>query len=165
MTLVLSLPSLHSGCFAGALWNCMRPVAAAVLMAVLSVAARAQATLPSAPEPTLSAAQEEKVAVKAQATPPSTPEATPPAAQEKEVATKAQATPPSAPQPTPTPEPEDKIIKGYITHQSIELGGHIVEQSGSGAMYDTLVNLQSGPTDTQSVAHDARYRPCSPDLL
>ncbi len=145
MTLVLSLPSLHSGCFAGALWNCMRPVAPAVLMAVLSVAAKAQATLPSAPEPTLSAAQEEKVALKAQATPSSTPEATPPAAQEKEVATKAQATPPSAPQPTPTPEPEDKIIKGYITHQSIELGGHIVEQSGSGAMYDTLVNLQSGP--------------------
>ena len=37
------------------------------------------------------------------------------------------------------------MIKGYITHQSIELGGHIVDQSGSGAMYDTLVNLLSGP--------------------
>ncbi len=37
------------------------------------------------------------------------------------------------------------MIKGYITHQSIELGGHIVDQSGSGAMYNTLVNIQSGP--------------------
>jgi hypothetical protein len=144
MTLVLSLPSLHSGYFAGALWICVRPVAAAVLMAVLSVAARAQATLPSAPEPTSPAVQEKNVAAEAQAAPSSTPQETPPP-QEEKAATKEQATPPPAPQPAPPPDPEDKIIKGYITHQSIELGGHIVEQSGSGAMYDTLVNIQSGP--------------------
>ena len=47
--------------------------------------------------------------------------------------------------PAPEEKQEDKMIKGYITHQSIELGGHIVDQSGSGAMYDTLVNIQSGP--------------------
>ena len=64
MTLLHSLPLLHSGCFAGALWNCVRRVAAAVLMVVLSVTAKAQATLPSAPEPASPAAQEEKVAAK-----------------------------------------------------------------------------------------------------
>ena len=126
----------------------MRRVAAALLMVVLSVAAKAQDTLPSAPQPTSPAAQEKDVAAKAQATPASTPQATPPPAQEEKDAAKAQATPPSTPHatpPAPEEKQEDKMIKGYITHQSIELGGHIVDQSGSGAMYDTLVNLQSGP--------------------
>jgi hypothetical protein len=100
MTLVLSLPSLHSGCFAGALWNCVRRLAVAVLMVVLSVVAKAQTA------------------------PASAPPATPPPAQEEE---------------------KEKMIKGYITHQSIELGGHIVDQSGSSPMYSTLVNIQTGP--------------------
>lgn len=39
----------------------------------------------------------------------------------------------------------DKIRHGYTIHQSLDLGGHIVDYSGSGAMYNTLVNLQSGP--------------------
>src|SRR5262252_7022918 len=47
--------------------------------------------------------------------------------------------------PPPAPEPEEKVIGGYVTHQSLELGGHIVEQSGSGSMYDTLVNIHTGP--------------------
>jgi opacity protein-like surface antigen len=47
--------------------------------------------------------------------------------------------------PPPAPEPEEKVIGGYVTHQSLELGGHIVDQSGSGPMYDTLVNVHSGP--------------------
>jgi hypothetical protein len=34
---------------------------------------------------------------------------------------------------------------GYEIKQSADLGGHIVTKSGSGAMYDTLVNIQSGP--------------------
>jgi hypothetical protein len=50
----------------------------------------------------------------------------------------------SAP-PAPAPEPAEKVIGGYVTHQSLELGGHIVEQSGSGPMYNTLVNIKSGP--------------------
>ena len=84
---------------------------------------------------------------------------------------KAQAAPLTLDSPVATPPPdapeekqEDKMIKGYVTHQSIELGGHIVDQSGSGAMYDTLVNL-SRSTNAQSVAHDARYRYFPSDLL
>src|SRR5271170_11904 len=38
----------------------------------------------------------------------------------------------------------DKIVGGYVIHQSIDIGGHITEKSGSDAMYATLVNLQSG---------------------
>ncbi len=41
--------------------------------------------------------------------------------------------------------PGDNIRYGYVIHQSVELGGHFVTQSGSGAMYATLVNIQSGP--------------------
>jgi hypothetical protein len=37
------------------------------------------------------------------------------------------------------------VEDGYTIHQTADLGGHIVEQSGSTAMYDTLVNIQSGP--------------------
>ena len=104
MTLVFSLPSLHSGCLTGALWNRMRRVVPAVLMVALSVAAKAQDTPPPTPPATSS----------------------------------------STPQAAPAPEEKEKMIKGYITHQSIELGGHIVEQSGSGAMYSTLVNIHTG---------------------
>ena len=41
--------------------------------------------------------------------------------------------------------PADKVMDGYVVHQSIDLGGHIADHSGSGAVYDTLVNLQTGP--------------------
>ncbi len=34
---------------------------------------------------------------------------------------------------------------GYTLHESIDLGGHVVNVAGSGEMYDTLVNQQSGP--------------------
>jgi hypothetical protein len=34
---------------------------------------------------------------------------------------------------------------GYVLHQSIDLGGRITNPTGSAAMYDTLVNMQSGP--------------------
>ena len=53
--------------------------------------------------------------------------------------------PATAQDTTPPPSPGDNIRYGYVIHQSIDLGGHIVTQSGSGAMYDTLVNIQSGP--------------------
>src|SRR5665213_1604765 len=57
----------------------------------------------------------------------------------------AQSTPaPKAPNATP-PTPTDNIRYGYTVHQSVDFGGHIVAHSGSGAMYDTLVNVQSGP--------------------
>jgi hypothetical protein len=34
---------------------------------------------------------------------------------------------------------------GYAIHQTVNLGGHITGRTGSQAMYDTLVNVQSGP--------------------
>jgi hypothetical protein len=46
--------------------------------------------------------------------------------------------------PAPDAQPASAPV-GYTVHQTIDLGGHIVGLSGSGAMYDTLVNLQSGP--------------------
>lgn len=47
--------------------------------------------------------------------------------------------------PLPTPEPTLSAPTGYSIHQTVDTGGHIVGLSGSGAMYDTLVNIQSGP--------------------
>ena len=41
--------------------------------------------------------------------------------------------------------PVPVVQDGYVIHQSVDLGGHLVQVSGSSAMYDTLVNLQSGP--------------------
>jgi hypothetical protein len=35
--------------------------------------------------------------------------------------------------------------EGYTLHESIDLGGHLANVDGSGAMYDTLINQQSGP--------------------
>jgi hypothetical protein len=47
--------------------------------------------------------------------------------------------------PLPTPEPTISAPAGYSIHQTVDVGGHIVGLSGSGAMYDTLINLRSGP--------------------
>jgi len=47
--------------------------------------------------------------------------------------------------PLPTPEAQIAAPDGYAIHQSVDLGGRITGLSGSGAMYDTLVNMQSGP--------------------
>ena len=42
--------------------------------------------------------------------------------------------------------PAGKIVQnGFVVHQTVDLGGHMVGISGSGSMYDTLVNIQSGP--------------------
>jgi hypothetical protein len=53
--------------------------------------------------------------------------------------------PKSSQDPPPPPSPGDNIRYGYAIHQSIDLGGHIASYSGNDAMYDTLVNFQSGP--------------------
>jgi hypothetical protein len=47
--------------------------------------------------------------------------------------------------PLPTPEAQIAAPQGYAIHQSVDMGGHIVGLTGSSAMYDTLVNIQSGP--------------------
>jgi len=46
------------------------------------------------------------------------------------------------------PAPETNPVtapKGYTVHETVDLGGRISSVNGSGAMYDTLVNEQSGP--------------------
>ena len=52
----------------------------------------------------------------------------------------AQAPAPAAPAPEPMSTPA-----GYAAHHSIDVGGRFADQVGSGAMYDTMVNLHSGP--------------------
>jgi hypothetical protein len=57
--------------------------------------------------------------------------------------------PPPAPTasstPAPPAEPEGVTRGGYQIHSSIELGYRSNDVTGSGDMYDTLVNLQTGP--------------------
>jgi hypothetical protein len=43
------------------------------------------------------------------------------------------------------PTADTSQANGFDVHQSIELGGHIADNSGSSAMYSTLVNLRTGP--------------------
>lgn len=45
----------------------------------------------------------------------------------------------------PAQTPEITIPQGYTSHQSVDIGGRITNLVGGGPMYDTLVNLQSGP--------------------
>ena len=47
--------------------------------------------------------------------------------------------------PLPTPETQVSAPIGYTIHHTVDLGGRIAGITGSGAMYDTLVNLRSGP--------------------
>jgi hypothetical protein len=47
--------------------------------------------------------------------------------------------------PVPTPDTKMSIPEGYSAHQSVDLGGRMSSAKGSEAMYDTLINLQSGP--------------------
>jgi hypothetical protein len=56
-------------------------------------------------------------------------------------------TPTASPAPSPAPpaEPDDVTRGGYQIHSSIELGYRSNDVTGSGDMYDTLVNLQTGP--------------------
>jgi hypothetical protein len=49
--------------------------------------------------------------------------------------------------PTAPTAPASQVTapEGYSVHHSVDLGGHIVNLNGSQAMYDTMVNEQSGP--------------------
>src|ERR1039458_7423178 len=47
--------------------------------------------------------------------------------------------------PQPKDQPKETVSDGYTIHQSVDLGVRVVDTSGSSGMYDTLVNLQSGP--------------------
>ena len=46
---------------------------------------------------------------------------------------------------TPTPDSQMSIPNGYSAHGTVDAGGHMSGVTGSNAMYDTMVNLQSGP--------------------
>jgi hypothetical protein len=48
-------------------------------------------------------------------------------------------------EPSPAPDSTMSVPQGYSVHESVDLGGRMAGISGSGAMYDTMVNLQSGP--------------------
>ena len=50
----------------------------------------------------------------------------------------------ATPNTTPAAADKEKVVGGYAIHQSTDLGGHS-RYSGSTSMWDTLVNLQSGP--------------------
>ncbi len=67
------------------------------------------------------------------------------------------------------PQPKETIEGGYTIHQSVDLGGRVVDSSGSLPMYDTLVNLQSGPRIlSQTVdmhAVEDSYHPLFDDLM
>jgi len=67
----------------------------------------------------------------------------------------AQNTPGSA---IPTAETHVTVPNGYTLHQAIDLGGRMANINGSPAMYDTLVNFQSGPR-IQSETFELRALP------
>jgi hypothetical protein len=46
---------------------------------------------------------------------------------------------------TPAPDAQPVIQNGFVVHNTVDLGGHLANISGSGDMYDTLVNIHSGP--------------------
>jgi hypothetical protein len=50
-----------------------------------------------------------------------------------------------APAAAPPAEPDGIASGGYLIHSSVELGFRSTDVAGSGDMYDTLVNLQTGP--------------------
>jgi hypothetical protein len=54
-------------------------------------------------------------------------------------------TPAASPTPAPRAEPDGVTRGGYQIHSSVELGYRSSDVTGSGDMYDTLVNLQTGP--------------------
>jgi hypothetical protein len=47
--------------------------------------------------------------------------------------------------PFPAPDTQIAAPNGYSLHQSVDVGGRLAGITGSGAMYSSLVNLQSGP--------------------
>jgi hypothetical protein len=52
---------------------------------------------------------------------------------------------PTPTNPLPAPEAQMSAPTGYSVHSSVDVGGRMAGIDGSGAMYDTLVNMQSGP--------------------
>jgi hypothetical protein len=51
----------------------------------------------------------------------------------------------NATQPAAAPASQMSVPTGYSVHEAVDLGGRFTDTVGSGAMYDTLVNMKSGP--------------------
>jgi hypothetical protein len=70
---------------------------------------------------------------------------------------------PVSSQAPPKNAPEGIEKGGYRIQQSVELGYRVTDLTGSAAMYDTLINLQTGPrildqsVSMQSLAHDGFF--------
>ena len=47
--------------------------------------------------------------------------------------------------PIPEPHSSMSVPEGYTVHEAVDVGGHMTNVMGSPAMYDTLVNMSSGP--------------------
>src|ERR1700720_779565 len=47
--------------------------------------------------------------------------------------------------PIPEPSATMSVPAGYTGHEAVDLGGHMTNVVGSPAMYDTMVNMSSGP--------------------
>ncbi len=60
---------------------------------------------------------------------------------------------PTPADPMPAPTEQMSVPNGYAAHQSVDLGGRIANVTGSPAMYDNLVNLQSGPRIQNETFH------------
>ena len=67
-------------------------------------------------------------------------------------------TPAASPPPEPPAEPDGAVRGGYLIHSSIEAGYRSSDVTGSGDMYDTLVNLQTGPRILDQTLIDAVAR-------
>ena len=58
----------------------------------------------------------------------------------------AQETAPATTTPVNPPTAAQRVVQnGFVVHQTVDLGGHVAGVAGSGAMYDTLVNIHTGP--------------------
>ena len=72
------------------------------------------------------------------------------------------------PLPIPAPGTQMSTPDGYTIHQTVDLGGRIASVTGSQAMYNTLVNMQSGPRvlgETVRAARAARQTETLVDSL
>jgi hypothetical protein len=71
---------------------------------------------------------------------------------------------PTPDSPMPAPATKMSVPNGYVIHQSVDLGGRIANTAGSPAMYDNLVNLQSGPR-VQNITFQMRALPGQKNTL
>ena len=62
----------------------------------------------------------------------------------------------SASQLPAAPDTQMSIPSGYSVHEAVDLGGRLNDIVGSGAMYDSLLNMHTGPRVLGETFRDAR---------